>query len=192
MDWFIMLKTKDLTGTLIKLRIHRASDADSIYKNIRDKEIRKYTLNIPFPYTKAHAVDFIKQATTNRKLKSAYEFAITSTNDNEVIGGISLMNLDWKNKNAELGYWLGKKYRNKGYISEAIKLILGFAFNELKLNRISARLWEKNLASIKVLKKNKFKKEGLLREMVFKAGKWQNDLVYAVIRKDWVASKLRA
>ena len=110
-------KIKDLTGILIKLRAHKASDADSIYKNIRDQEI--------------------------------------------------------------------KKYRNKGYITEAIKLIVGFAFNELKLNRISARLWENNLASIKVLKKNKFKKEGLLREMVFKAGKWQNDLVYAVIRKDW-------
>ncbi len=180
-----MSKIDDLTGTLIKLRIHKASDADAIYKHIRDKEIQKYTLNIPFPYTKANAVDFIKQATKNRKLKSAYEFAITNLDNDEVIGGISLMNLDWKNKNAELGYWLAKKYRNKGYITEAIKLILEFAFKELKLNRISARLWEKNLASIKVLKKNKFKKEGLLREMVLKAGEWQNDLVYAVVRKDW-------
>lgn len=179
------MRTKDLIGTLIKLRTHKASDADAIYKNIRDKEIQKYTLNIPFPYAEADAVDFIKQAAKNRKLKSAYEFAITSTEDDEVIGGISLRDLDWKNKNAELGYWLGKKNRNKGYVSEAIKLILEFAFNELKLNRISARLWEKNLASIKVLKKNKFKKEGLLREMVFKAGEWQNDLVYGVIRRDW-------
>lgn len=181
-----MFITNKLSGKLIKLRTHKQSDVDDICKNIRDKEIQKYTLKIPFPYLKSHAVDFIKQTVKNRKLKIACEFAITEIDEDIVIGGISLMNIDSKNKNAELGYWLGKKYRNKGYISEAIRLILKFAFNELKLNKIYAQLWEKNLASIKVLKKNGFKKEGLLREAVYKFGKWENDLVFAVLKRDWV------
>ncbi len=177
---------KEISGKLIKLRIHKRSDVDDIYKNIRDKEIQKYTLKIPFPYTKTHAIDFIKQTTKNRKLKTAYDFAITEIDEDKVIGGISLMKIDYQHKNAELGYWLGKNYRNQGYTTEAIELILRFAFNELKLNRISVRLWEKNSASIKVLKKNKFKKEGLLREAVYKFGKWENDLIFAVLKRDWV------
>ncbi len=172
-------------GKQIKIRTHRFSDINDIYNNIKDKEIYKYTRRIPHPYKKKHAVDFVKSTFEHRKNKTAYQFAIADKVTDKVIGGIGLMNFDWDNKNAELGYWLGKKYRGNGYITEAVNLILRFGFTELKLNRVWAAAFETNMPSIKVLQKNNFQYEGLMRETVLKFGKWQSSVLYSMLKSEF-------
>lgn len=61
--------------------------------------------------------------------------------------------MEKKNKKAEIGYWLGRKHRGKGYMSEAMQLMLGFAFKKLKLNRVKISCSTKNKASRKVIEK---------------------------------------
>ena len=169
----------------IKIRRHKLSDADDIYRNISDKTIYRFTRTIPYPYKKRDAIDFVESTAGLRNKKSAYQFAIAEKITDKVIGGIGLMNFDWKNKNAELGYWIGKKYRGKGYAPEAINLILKFGFKELKLNRIWAAAFETNISSIKVLKKTNFKYEGLMRKTVLKLGKWQNQVMYSMLSSEF-------
>lgn len=174
-----------LIGKKVKIRQHKLSDAIDIYKNIRDKDIFRFTRRIPYPYKKRDAITFVKGTFELRKKKLVYQFAITEKTSDKVIGGIGLMNLDWKNKNAELGYWIGRKYRGKGYITEAVSLILKFGFKGLKLNRIWAAVFETNKASIKILKKNNLTYEGLMRETVLKVGNWQNQVLYSILRSEF-------
>ncbi|MBT6774081.1 GNAT family N-acetyltransferase [Candidatus Woesearchaeota archaeon] len=175
----------EFIGKTIKIRTPKLSDADNIYNNIKDKEIAKWTLRIPHPYPKDGAKKFIRRCHLKSKNKKGYFFVITNLENNNAIGGISLNEIDLKHKNAVLGYWLGKKHWGQGIMSEAVDLILKFGFKELKLHRISSDAFEPNIASQKVLKKNGFKVEGLLRETHFKHNKWQNQVAMSILKSDY-------
>ena len=176
-----------LKGKRVFLRKITPKDAQSIYDNVKDKEIARYTENIPYPYPKTDTIKFIKRSDDKIKKGKGYTFGITLKEDDQVLGIVSLNSIDHKNKSAELGYWLGKKYWGKGIISEAVRLILGFAFKNLKLHRVHAGVFEKNIASKRVLEKSGFKFEGLLREAVFKHGRWYNKLAFGILRKEYEA-----
>ena len=174
-----------LVGKKIIIRKLKLSDANGIYYNVKDKTIVKWTLNIPHPYPKNGARKFIRHEIYKIKKKKGYAFGITLRNADRVIGVISLFKIDQSNKNAELGYWLGKKYWGQGIMTEAIKLILIFGFKHLKLHRIYANLFEENLPSKRILEKVGFKLEAKLREERFRYGKWHNVLRYGIIVSEW-------
>lgn len=117
-------------------------------------------------------------AFAKKKKKTDINFAIDI--NSEVIGGISLMKIE--GHKAELGYWLGKKYWNQGIMTEAIKLITNFGYNKLRLKRIYAYVFSKNKASARVLEKNGYKYEGLLRKQNLKDGKFTDDLLFAKVK----------
>lgn len=175
----------NLPGKKIKIRKYKLSDAKDLYKNIKDKEITKWTCSIPSPYPKNEALRFIKRNYRLIKNKKAFSFAICLIGTDKVIGGIALTNLDWKEKSAELGYWVGKKYWGKGLTTEAVKLALKFSFDKLKLHRIWARVFEENVSSVRILKRCKFKLEGKRRESRFRYGKWHNELMFSILSKEF-------
>ncbi len=174
-----------IDGERVFLRKLKLSDALDIYKNLQDKEMVKWTLNIPWPYKKQDAIKFIRKTHYKIRKKSGFVFGIVLKETNRVIGVIDLFNIDWKNKNAELGYWLGKKYWGKGYMTESVKLMLKFAFKKLKLHRVYAKLFEENIASRRVLEKSGFKLEGKLRGTRYRYKKWHNELWFGMLRKDF-------
>ena len=176
---------QELIGKNIKLRRYKLSDANDIYQNVKDKEIVKWTKNIPHPYSKNHAIKFIRQSEYNLKKKKGYNFGIVLKETNRVIGNISFKKTDWKNKRAELGYWLGKKYWKKGYMTEAVKLILDYGFKKLKLHSVCADVFKENIASKRVLEKSRFKLEGEMREITFRYNKWQNYLKYCILESEF-------
>jgi len=102
---------------------------------------------------------------------------------------IGLMKIDYNNKNAEIGYWLGKKYWGRKIMKEALKLILNFGFKELKLVRIYARVMHPNIASANLLEKSGFKYEGRMRKTTFRKGKWLDDLRYSILREELMTRK---
>ena len=169
----------------IKLRRLKLSDAQDIYENLQDKEIIKWTLNIPWPYEKQDAIKFIRETHYRIKEKTGYALGIVLKETNRVIGVIDIFKIDWKNKNAELGYWLGKKYWGRGLTTEAVKLMLKFAFEKLKLHRVYASLFEENVASRRVLEKSGFKLEGIMRECRYKHNRWHNELKFSILKNDY-------
>ena len=176
----------ELAGKKIKIRKHKLSDANDIYKNIKDKEITKWTCSIPYPYPRNEAVRFIRRAHHGIKNRKSYDFAITLLDTGKIVGGISFRKIDWENKNAEIGYWIGKKYWGRGLATEAVKLALKFSFENLKLHRIWAYVFEENIFSIKILKKCKFKLEGKTIKSSFRYARWHNDFMYAILKSDFV------
>jgi len=175
----------EMEGERIVLRKLMPSDASDIYENLRDKDMVKWTLNIPWPYRKRDAMKFVRKARYKMKKRSGYAFGIVLKETGRVIGVVDLIRVDWKNKNAELGYWLGKKYWGRGLTTEAVKLMLKFAFERLKLHMVYATLFEENIASRRVLEKAGFKLEGVMRECRFKYGKWHNELRFSMLRSEY-------
>jgi len=173
-----------IKGEQINLRKLKKSDALSIYQNAKDFDIAKYT-RLPYPYKLKNAEDFIKITHQKIKKKKVFEFGIELKETKKIIGMMSLMNIDYNNKNAEIGYWLGKKYWGKKIMKEAIILILNFGFKKLKLIRIYAKVMHPNISSIKLLEKSNFQYEGRMRRATLRKGKWMDDLMYSILSSEF-------
>ncbi|MEM4263283.1 MAG: GNAT family protein [Candidatus Woesearchaeota archaeon] len=179
-----------LVGKRIILRQFKKGDEKSLQENINDPDIYKCTLTIPYPYTMENAVWWVKHANENIKEKRGYELGIVlKESKKEVIGGMGICKIDKEHDSAEVGYWLGKKYWGKGITSEALELLMGFAFDELKLHRLYANTFIENIASQRVLEKAGFKREGRRKEVIKKDGKYYDDFIYGLVSSDYFARK---
>ncbi len=179
-----------LKGKRVTLRPLMKKDEKRIAELAHDKSIYRFT-RVPYPYKIAYAKKFISDSQGKMKEKEEYVFAITLNEDDELIGTASLMRFDRMSNRAEVGYWLGKPYRNKGYVPEACKLIINFGFSKLKLNKIIIECAKENTASKKVIDKLGAKLEGVLRESSFVGGRYRDSLYHGILRKEWKPDKIR-
>jgi ribosomal-protein-alanine N-acetyltransferase len=163
------------------LRNWKSSDIESLVKNANNHKIARNLRDaFPYPYTIEDGKEWLEFAKNG---EWGYKFAIT-IND-EAVGGIGLIvGNDIERKSSEVGYWLGEDYWGQGITSSALHGIVKFTFNELKLERIFAVPLEHNTASRRVLEKNGFVLEGILRNSVVKSGEIYNQALYARIRED--------
>lgn len=117
-------------------------------------------------------------------------FVICRKTDEKIAGSINLSQIFRKSfQNAYLGYSLGVNDTGKGFMTEAVELILRFAFYDLKLHRIEANVQPENLPSIAVLKRCGFTREGFSRKYLKIAGRWRDHERFAIIREDWQSKK---
>ena len=85
-----------------------------------------------------------------------------------------------------IGYWLGKKYAGNGYMTQVVKLMSNFCFDELKVRKIEAYVYEGNIGSQKVLENNGFVKEGLRRKKnMLKTGEILDDICYGLLMEEY-------
>lgn len=165
-----------------KIRKFRKGDEESLRKNINDKEIYKNTLTVPHPYKKKDAKNWVKHNIKLDKIKNPNEINFVVDINGQVAGSIGFIKIDRKNNNAEVSYWLAKRYWNKGIMTNAVKKAVRFGFEKLKLVRVYAFTFVFNRASQKVLKKAGFQFEGKLIKNVKKKGKYYDDLLFAKIK----------
>jgi RimJ/RimL family protein N-acetyltransferase len=165
----------------IRLRKLTFSDAKFISDNAKDKNVTEYTHLIPPPFSPTEAKKFIKKIQEEMRIKKGYEFGIELIKTRELIGTVNLLNINYKNKNSDVGLWLSKKYWGKGFSREALSIILEFGFKKLKLVKIQARVLSGNIRSQKLLEKYGFKLEGRLRKKTYFREKWHDDLMYGIL-----------
>jgi ribosomal-protein-alanine N-acetyltransferase len=108
-------------------------------------------------------------------------WAICSKDNNEFYGVITLPFWKKEHRSIELGYWLLPDYWNKGFISEALRVVIDHAFNHMNIHRIFAESEDDNPASIATLKKMGFEYEGKKRECEIKNGRFINLDMYALL-----------
>ena len=164
------------------LNFPEEKDIPKITAILNDEIFSKNTVNIPYPYTEESAKFWISLAEQGFENKSQYVFAIRLKENSEIIGGIDL-GIDKRFNKAELGYWIEKKYWNKGIATEVGNAIIKFGFENLKLKRIFATHFDFNKSSGKVMEKMGMKKEGILHSHTFKNGEYQNHILYAIIKE---------
>jgi len=85
----------------------------------------------------------------------------------------------------ELGYFIVPSERRKGYVTEAIEIMVDYLFLSKNIVRIQAKADPENTASWKALEKAGFKREGILRKTFFCRGKWRDDCIYSILREEW-------
>jgi [ribosomal protein S5]-alanine N-acetyltransferase len=106
--------------------------------------------------------------------------------NNELIGLATIKDINWINRSAHCPSMIGeKKYWSKGLGSEARFLLLQYAFYERGFERIWGLILEDNINSIRMAEKCGYKKEGLLRNSVYKNGKFHNQILVAVLREEF-------
>ena len=114
----------------------------------------------------------------------AYNFFIFAR-DETLVGGIGLSNIRrGVSETASLGYWVGEPYARQGYMTSALPLVVDFAFERLGLHRLEAACLPSNIPSRSLLVKAAFQQEGYAREYLCIAGKWQDHLLFAILRGD--------
>lgn len=114
-----------------------------------------------------------------------YPFFVYRTADRALVGGITLNNIRRGVAQAvSLGYWVGAPYARQGYMTAALAALLPFAHATLRLKRMEAACLPHNAASIRLLEKLAFRREGLARQYLCIAGEWQDHLLYARLGSD--------
>lgn len=181
-----MNRPKIETARLL-LRPFDVSDAVDVQRLAGDRAIADTTLNVPHPYEDGMAERWIASHQAQFESGRLCNFAITRIDTGELVGTIGLRRLEEATAVAELGYWIGVPFWNRGYCTEAALAVLGFAFDELGYRRVQAHHLLRNPASGRVLVKAGMRREGVAREE-FRTGERPEDIVlYGVSRDDWRA-----
>ena len=116
---------------------------------------------------------------------SAYPFFIFRTDDNDFLGGITLSNVRrGVTQSASLGYWIGESHAKQGLMSTAVSAVVPFVFDQLRLHRLEAACLPSNAASIRLLEKVGFTREGFSRRYLRINGLWQDHFLYAMLTED--------
>jgi ribosomal-protein-alanine N-acetyltransferase len=127
----------------------------------------------------------IKRYTEDQRSDLAYPFFIFRAADGVLVGGLTLANIRRGCAQAgSLGYWMGAAYAGQGYMTAAVRAVLPFAFGTLRLHRVEAACIPANTASIRLLEKSGFRREGFARQYLCIDGVWQDHLLYARLRSD--------
>ncbi len=118
--------------------------------------------------------------------QNSYNFAIIDNDTDELIGSISLMDINSINGTAELGIFIGdENHLSKGYGSEAIMLLLNYGFNFLNLNNIMLKVFSFNKRAQKAYKKCGFKEFGVWKNSHFAEGKYHDEIFMNIMRDDF-------
>ncbi|MEJ8767693.1 GNAT family protein [Oceanobacillus sp. HCA-5259] len=113
-----------------------------------------------------------------------YPLAITLKELNLVIGTVTIR-IDKSNNKGELGYWIGKDYWGNGFATETVDKLIGFGFNQLKLNKIWASALSRNIGSKAVVEKAGLQIEGQLRQNRLLHGVYEDIDVYGILRTEY-------
>ncbi len=115
----------------------------------------------------------------------AYPYFLFRTHDHALVGGLTLANVRRGcAQAASLGYWMGEAFAGQGLMTAAVRAVLPFAFETLRLHRVEAACIPGNVASIKLLEKTGFRREGFAREYLCIDGVWQDHLLFARLKHD--------
>lgn len=169
----------ELKGSVFTLREWQAGDEQSLQEQANNKNISCYLFDIfPYPYTMEDAEKYVSSHQNQNPLTN---FAIII--DYKVAGGIELkQGKDIYKKNASLGYWLGQDFWCRGIMTEAVKLVTSYAFENFDVIRIQANVNANNPASMRVLEKAGFQKEGVLKRAIVKYGEIMDEHLYALVK----------
>lgn len=180
---FVRLPT--LTTERLILRPLRMSDEKDMFAYASDEEVSRHVLWDAHK-TPADSRAFLRGAKRQYRLGLPSSFAIVLRDTNRMVGTIGFMWINTDHKSAEVGYSLARDCWNKGIMTEALRAVLVFAFDTLRLNRVEAQHETDNPASGRVMQKAGMCFEGVLRQRLYNKGRFVDVALYAILRGDYI------
>jgi diamine N-acetyltransferase len=172
-------------GDRLRLRAAEREDLPLFVKWLNDPEVRQF-ISFNLPLSLAQEERWFDEMI---KANPAEQVLVIEIRENEgwtPVGVTSLMNIDWTNRLAEVGIFIGEKaYWSQGYGREVMRLMLKHGFEDLNLNRIWLRVYEFNQRGVRAYEHAGFKHEGRMRQAIFKDGCYNDVLIMSVVRGEW-------
>lgn len=164
------------------LRPWHPDDAQSLVKHANNPRVaRNLRDGFPHPYTLTDAERWLKMVEENQS-----DLILAIEIEGEAAGGIGIhAGKDVYRYNGEIGYWLSEVYWGRGMMSDAVKILVDYAFSETQWLRIFATIFQNNTPSMRVLEKCGFTREAIHRHTVMKEGKLLDEHLYSLLRGQW-------
>lgn len=178
----------ELETPRLVLRRFRTGDVDAVFNLVSDLSVAKWTARIPHPYERKMAEEWLRDADRLRDAGRSLAFAITLRDTDIVIGSVSFEIEDDPGR-AEIGYYLGRAYWGRGYMTEAAGAALDFGFETLGFETVHSEVFAENAASSGVLGKLGFDDLGPDRMEAPARGRVVAVNQYALDRGTWAARK---
>lgn len=167
------------------LREFSLSDCPEVQAYTSDPEVVKY---MPFgPTTEDQTREHLSQcmATAAEQPRRIYELAVVMRAENHLIGTATIALHPQERRHASFSYLVHRQYWGNGYATEAMRTLIDFAFRVLQLHRLEDTCDTRNLASARVMEKLGMRREGHLRETIWKDGQWYDEYIYAILAHEW-------
>ena len=174
-----------IEGELVRFRPIEKEDLQQLREWRNDPEIKKFTRE----YRELSMQNQMQWLESLAKDKNTVMFAV-ETKKGKLIGVTGLTYIDWKNRGAEVSIYVGdKKYKGRGYGTDALKTLMGYGFRELNMHMLFGEIFEYNKANIGLFEKCGFKREGVLRHRHYRDGKYWNSIFYSILKEEWNPQK---
>ena len=157
-------------------------------------ELRASSREFLVPWEPRWAMDELTRASFRRRVRHyqrdlrediGYALFIYSVATGGLVGGVTLCNVRrGVTQSCTLGYWIGAQYAQQGYMTAAVRAVVPYVFDSLDLHRLEAACLPTNTASMRLLEKTGFRREGLARRYLRINGGWQDHLLYALLDSD--------
>lgn len=171
---------KEISHKRIKLRPFKMSDLNDLYEITSDKEVTKF-----LTWDSHNSIEVTKKSLVERFIPNDNLYAIEYVNENKCIGTIDIR-IEKEHNKASFGYMLNRQYWNKGFMTEALELVIDLLFKDYKVNRIESTHYVGNEASGKVMEKCGMQYEGTFPQELIIKGKYVDVVHYGILKKDYI------
>lgn len=167
------------------LRQFTYEDAAAYFEYLSDDEVITYVPEECIPRSLERSIEEIEYNLDLFRYKRSIYWAIARKDNNQLIGSCGFNYWNRDHNRAEISYDLNKKYWGKGIMSAAAKQLVTYGFTQMELHRIEATVTPTNQASLRILRKLGFQKEGVLREQKLLHGKFWDAVMLSLLSKEF-------
>jgi RimJ/RimL family protein N-acetyltransferase len=176
----------NLTGQKVKLRPLHSNDLEVIQQAYTDLDLQLITDGDSPPLTDVQVREFWEEIITNPGASLRY-FAIEALGEGSpFVGACSLQQIDLRNRHAELGVWMAsREQRGQGYGTEAVRLLLAYGFEVLRLDKVYLGAYDFNEGGLRAYERVGFRYEGRLQNMLHYEGRYWDEWPMRILRSEW-------
>ena len=180
-------KLPTLTSRRLSLRWLEERDAADLFAIFSDPHVMRYWSSTPWT-DEAAGLELVQSVRRNFVVGSLYQWGVVRRDEDAVIGTCTLAGVDARNRRAEIGFILRRDHWGRGYMLEATRTLLRFAFEQLALHRVEADVDPRNDASIRLIERLGFQREGHLRERWLVGEEINDTIMYGLLQREWQAT----
>jgi len=173
-----------LEGKKVRLRAYTKDDLPKARVYINEEGVGDMLRGgIPFPLRPEDEDKWYESLDANSDKQ--YDFAIEDKKNRNYLGGCGVNGIDAKNNVACVGLFLGKEHCDKGYGTDALRILIDFCFKEINLNKVKLGVFSFNKRAMRCYENIGFKTEGVLRQEIYRRGKHHDTIIMGLLRSEW-------
>lgn len=178
-----------LVGQRTRLRPACEADLPVLDRWWQHVDVMALQRDVVLPQPEGAAVELFRRWSVNDLARPDVGFSVVDRHDDRLVGHVTLFGGSWRTRSAELAVMLGPDHRGRGLGTDAVRVLLGYAFAELGLHRVSLKVWAYNDRALAAYRRVGFVEEGRLREVAWHGGGWHDEVLMAVLDHEWRAAR---